>query len=539
MATLYSALLLSGVRGTDGLPISSGYAYFYVRGSTSEFQTVYADAEETAPVNTRVLLDAAGRAAVYINAPADLVIKDATGAIVQFQVEDATGIDAGLVEVSSGGWTGTTLPEVLSSLASSLGGTDGKYKESSATGCVARTVHDMLDSAISPYDFGAIGDGSADDTVPIQRAIARAIAAKVPLKLDAGSFKITANLQVNGALSIYGNGAGQSKIIATSESFDGITVTVPNGNLNDGYTWQGFSVLIPYTSGYGNQAVVLAAGNDGSFVNVEVAGSGGFDAHSVSGCRFSNCYASVQGSAGHVVTAFNLGALSIADACAAVCNPSAGTVHYTVGFSATADTNVRACYAAGADIGFYNGSSGTAPAIFQTCKSVGCNTGFSVAASTNTVFIGCVCVTSATADYSNTTAAAVTIIDSFGMSDIVPAASCYVDVHTGVAVSNSGTVGSARRSKDAGGGVTLALRVYNIAADVGGTLTMTVTLSGAAAFSTGIDTIQAIAGRTTATNPVTIVNAQYTGANVFVIEAIPTVTADGQRFNVFVTLTGK
>jgi hypothetical protein len=539
MATLYSALLLSGARGTDGLPIASGYAYFYVRGSTSEFQTVYNDAEETTPVNARVPLDAAGRAAVYITAPADLVIKDATGAIVQFQVEDATGVDAGLVEVTSAGFTGTTLPSVLSAIAASLGGTDGKYKESSATGCVARTIHDMLDSSISPYDFGAIGDGSADDTVPLQRAIARAIAAKVPLKLDTGSFKITANLQVNGALSIYGNGAGQSKIIATSESFDAITVTVPNGNLNDGYTWQGFSVLIPYTSGYGNQAVVLAAGNYGSFVNVVVAGSGGFDAHLVYGCRFSDCYASIQGSAGHVVAAFNLGALNIADACTANCNPSAGTVHYTIGFKAAAHSNCMSCYAIGADLGFYNSGSGTSPAIFQTCLTTTCNTGYSVAASTNTVFIGCIATTSATADYANPNSAAVTILDSFGQSDVVPASSCYVDVNAGVSPDSGGVVGSARRSVDAGGGVTLALRIHTIAADMGGNMTMTVTLSGAAAFASGIDTIQACSGRTTLGNPAAIVGVKYTAANVFVVEAIPTTTADGQRFNVFVTLTGK
>jgi hypothetical protein len=177
--------------------------------------------------------------------------------------------------------------------------------------------------------------------------------------------------------------------------------------------------------------------------------------------------------------------------------------------------------------------------MFETCHAIGCNTSYSVAAQTNTVFIGCTAVSSATAEFDNPNGSDVTIIDSFGQSAIVPASSCYVDVHAGVSPDSGGVVGSARRSVDAGGGVTLALRIHTIAANMGGTMTMTVTLSGAAAFASGIDTIQACAGRTTLGNPVQIVDAKYTAANVFIIEGIPTITADGQHFNVFVTLTGK
>ena len=535
MATLFSTLAIAGARGANGLPVASGFAHFYVRGSTSEYQTIYLDAEETEPLTGPLALDASGRARAYLKNPTDLIIITADGSNT-FQFYDATGVDAGLVEVSSAGWTGTTLPGVLTAIAASLGGTDGKYKESTASGCVARTVHDVLDSSISPYDFGAIGDGSADDSLPLQRAINRALAAGAPLYLGEGAFKITTGLTVAGALNIKGNGAGKSKITATSESFNGITVTVPNENLNDGFRWEGFSVLLPYTSGNANRPVVVAAGNNCTFDSMVVSGGGGFDTTYSQRARMVSCVANVKGRSGLVVTAFNLGVLCSAEECLANCNPSSGTVQYTIGFSGKAASNCKSCIATGADKGFYNGGSGTSPALFQTCRTTTCNTGYSVAAETNSIFIGCVGFSSATAEFDNPSAASVTTIDCGWSTPTVPITVSNIDLSTGVATSR-GSVNHATGATFSGGVRQVFVTISGISADIGGNGVAQVTLSGIAAM-TQIHGVSVTPGRTDASESITTLEAHVTSANVCGFTLVPNVTHDGQTFTAYLTITG-
>jgi hypothetical protein len=60
------------------------------------------------------------------------------------------------------------------------------------TGAVARTVDSKLKDAVSVKDFGAVGDGVADDTAAIQAAITAADGRTV--LLPAGTYKITSTL---------------------------------------------------------------------------------------------------------------------------------------------------------------------------------------------------------------------------------------------------------------------------------------------------------------------------------------------------------
>jgi len=55
-------------------------------------------------------------------------------------------------------------------------------------------------------DFGAVGDGTADDTVSIQNAINNAVSSGTDLYLPVGNYRVTSGLTVNGALNIKGAG---------------------------------------------------------------------------------------------------------------------------------------------------------------------------------------------------------------------------------------------------------------------------------------------------------------------------------------------
>lgn len=63
-----------------------------------------------------------------------------------------------------------------------------------STGAVNRTVTSKLQESVSVADFGAVGDGTTDDTIAIQNAINALISTGGQLYFPAGTYKITATL---------------------------------------------------------------------------------------------------------------------------------------------------------------------------------------------------------------------------------------------------------------------------------------------------------------------------------------------------------
>ena len=70
------------------------------------------------------------------------------------------------------------------------------------TGAVTRTTSDKLKEHISVKDFGAVGDGVADDTLAFQKALNASKAVFVP----AGSYRIISTLEINNGQSLIGVG---------------------------------------------------------------------------------------------------------------------------------------------------------------------------------------------------------------------------------------------------------------------------------------------------------------------------------------------
>ena len=88
---------------------------------------------------------------------------------------------------------------------------------------VVRPLQDRLDDQNTIYNFGAVGDGLADDTAAIQRAIFQSFntvtsANLGPLYFPAGTYNITATIYIPPYAELRGTGAGKTIIKNVSNS---------------------------------------------------------------------------------------------------------------------------------------------------------------------------------------------------------------------------------------------------------------------------------------------------------------------------------
>lgn len=112
-------------------------------------------------------------------------------------------------------------------------GTLGTFIQS-GTGAVERTAQDKMRDIISVKDFGAVGDGTNDDTAEIQACFnafssgttgvgVGGSATPPTIYFPSGSYKISSTIQFPNAIRIAGAGKWNSRIIAAS-GFTGIMV---------------------------------------------------------------------------------------------------------------------------------------------------------------------------------------------------------------------------------------------------------------------------------------------------------------------------
>lgn len=110
----------------------------------------------------------------------------------------------------------------------------------SGTGAVTSTVQTKLRESTSVKDFGAIGNGVADDTAAIQAAITAVQGSNVSLFFPAGTYKVSASLNITAAVSFVGYAA-----YGTSITWSNVNLTVFNVNTNNPVTWQNFTFFGP------------------------------------------------------------------------------------------------------------------------------------------------------------------------------------------------------------------------------------------------------------------------------------------------------
>ena len=100
------------------------------------------------------------------------------------QGEPGAEIDTGRLKIGDGVKDWKTLPDISDSTL--------QFTQA-GTGAKPRSFTDKLQDMVSVKDFGAVGDGNADDTVAIQAAIDSGKPAYVPK----GTYKISATLNLN------------------------------------------------------------------------------------------------------------------------------------------------------------------------------------------------------------------------------------------------------------------------------------------------------------------------------------------------------
>jgi len=177
----------------DGTPLVGGKLYSYAAGTTTPLATYTSSTGGTANTNP-VILDSRGEANVWFGTGQyKLKLTSATDVDI-WTVDNLNGVNQNVLDVFS-----------ASSGSSLIGYTQG------GTGAVATTVQAKLRQTVSVKDFGAVGNGTTDDTAAIQLALNNSGSIYFP----AGTYKISSALTITiSDTSI--RGEGLNTIIATN-----------------------------------------------------------------------------------------------------------------------------------------------------------------------------------------------------------------------------------------------------------------------------------------------------------------------------------
>lgn len=211
----------------NGVPLSGGKIFTYVAGTTTPLAT-YTTRDGLTPNTNPIILDAAGRT------PQE--IWSTEGLLYKYVVKTS---DDTLIRT----WDNIGGSVVASDLAQSLANTTNNakgdalvgFRQSNSSGfllgAVARTVNDKLQETVSVLDFGAVGDGVADDTLAIQTALNSTETRRI--YFPAGRYRITSSLVLNQNAILEGCGSNDElnnfgfnniTTIEVDGDFDGLTV---------------------------------------------------------------------------------------------------------------------------------------------------------------------------------------------------------------------------------------------------------------------------------------------------------------------------
>jgi len=133
---------------------------------------------------------------------------------------------------------------------------------------VTTNVGDKLAQVVSVMDFGAVGDGIADDTLAIQNAIDSFGGNGIHLYIPSGTYKITSSLNIVGNVNtVFGDGG--TSVISPAGAIDAIVIGDGVSGINFG-TFRDFKILS--SDGLQTKGIWGRSLRQFHFVNIIIAG---------------------------------------------------------------------------------------------------------------------------------------------------------------------------------------------------------------------------------------------------------------------------
>ena len=165
--------------------------------------------------------------------------------------------------VTTANLVSTNTVQTLTAAKTFAAGTVVPFTQTGA-GAVARTVGAKLNEFISVKDFGAVGDGVADDAAAITAAIATGKAVYLPT----GTYKVLTTIVIPTEAMLFGDGKVKTKILAGTI---GMTVMASTGIVRNACL-RDFTIEPASLSGYGGIGLLVDSFAQCHIENIQING---------------------------------------------------------------------------------------------------------------------------------------------------------------------------------------------------------------------------------------------------------------------------
>ncbi len=184
---------------SDGTMLVGGKVCSYVSGTSTPLAT-YTDSTAGTPNSNPVTLDSAGRASIWLGPKLYRIVVRTAGT--------PNSCSDGTVISSQDGVTDVALYFV--NFVKTIGTASAITTAQTPSGSITRTQLSKNNDILSVKDFGAVGDGSTDDTAAINAAVAVSTIGTISttgvcIYFPDGIYKITSEISANHTICLTGN----------------------------------------------------------------------------------------------------------------------------------------------------------------------------------------------------------------------------------------------------------------------------------------------------------------------------------------------
>ena len=214
----------------NGVPLAGGKLYSYAAGTTTPLAT-YTSAAGTVANTNPIILNSRGEAEVWLGSAAYKLRLTTSTDVEIWTVDNITIIDQNSLNALEA--------SIKAYYAASAGASRVGYLHDSS-GAVARTVESKASDILSLKDFGAVGDGVADDTAAVNAWITAVLASDGGAGyVPTGTYRVTQQITIDvttcraTGIRLWGDGPRRS--IFSSAYTAGTCFRLINTDASDGY----------------------------------------------------------------------------------------------------------------------------------------------------------------------------------------------------------------------------------------------------------------------------------------------------------------